>query len=875
MTRSPIYTAAVGLGPHTNDRPAPLPTPPLTQRGSSPSPSERAGRKAAPLFTLSATVLPLSDQPPEEEDISSIWNVVSRAADVVKDSERLENLAWRHWSDVRVRRRRSSASTDTASSASVHTPVDQPYLHHRQSSENRRSFANKLQLLVEEDSFKDWIEDARENAAATDESPRHAPQLALPDTPTPNLEIRLVEPTPVPSRVGSLGGSVGGSTPFTKSVAQLAVREEEIEEEVTTAEDDSPEIQRIRKRSPKGGFFIHQSPGKVSGASDGSSEASAPPPAPIVAETEPVARVEHHQAEANGGPTDSSQWRSSAESSSAVVMKKKEPRRPVSMATMRGRFQAEKRLAVQAITARKKLEQQQAGTAPEDDDDDDSDWEDDDDETAAGSTRPTDAEDDDDDWEDEMSSVAPSAAPSPRNGKMNKKERAAATARLELEKEAMRKRAMFAKKQIDAPATKAPTEGLLSRVFRTGKSMVDLTQASSSDENAAFRRTPTHGNFGAMAQSPAPMAPPRLHSKSDVTVPVQTDANATARSHKSGTSDGKRSHRSGTSDRQIPGDVELESSEEESEDDNYLASSQIRAKLEALDAKRAARTATATTQAPPPNDAAIPVRAPVSAVAMGAAMGEYDEYGVARPISPTARRRMIIMREMSESLRRKDIILEREKSAGPPRPPGHRRPPPSVHTHMSRGSAQNLAQLREHARETGFDTSGFQRHSATFQDMRPDKALERHNSQPNLMAYAEKRSPLAGQDQVPPRQASLSPTEQKRRQNLLGHGFLRPLTRADEGGINRTQSAAALNLGVTSPTSERTVSPTASSGAHRSSSGGYHSSSGFHHPHAHLHATAMVRSSTEGDHVARERSNKREAQRRQERTDTGYRFHGW
>ncbi|BEI81136.1 hypothetical protein CcaverHIS002_0202960 [Cutaneotrichosporon cavernicola] len=271
---------------------------------------------------------------------------------------------------------------------------------------------------------------------------------------------------------------------------------------------------------------------------------------------------------------------------------------------------------------------------------------------------------------------------------------------------------------------------------------------------------------------------------------------------------------------------------------------------------------------------------------MGAAMGEYDEYGVARPISPTARRRMIIMREMSESLRRSECFrvssADQKTSSSSARSqqdhldlPATVVPPPSVHTHMSRGSAQNLAQLREHARETGFDTSGFQRHSATFQDMRPDKALERHNSQPNLMAYAEKRSPLAGQDQVPPRQASLSPTEQKRRQNLLGHGFLRPLTRADEGGINRTQSAAALNLGVTSPTSERTVSPTASSGAHRSSSGGYHSSSGFHHPHAHLHATAMVRSSTEGDHVARERSNKREAQRRQERTDTGYRFHGW
>jgi hypothetical protein len=148
-----------------------------------------------------------------------------------------------------------------------------------------------------------------------------------------------------------------------------------------------------------------------------------------------------------------------------------------------------------------------------------------------------------------------------------------------------------------------------------------------------------------------------LRSKSVVAMPVQTDANAnaTARSHKSGTSDDKRSHKSGTSDRQMPDDVELESSDDESEDDNYLASSQVRAKLEALDAKRAARAAAAAGPAPPPNnDIAMPVPAPVSAAAMGSAMGEYDEYGVARPISPTSRRRMIIMREMSESLRRSE-----------------------------------------------------------------------------------------------------------------------------------------------------------------------------------------------------------------------------
>lgn len=183
----------------------------------------------------------------------------------------------------------------------------------------------------------------------------------------------------------------------------------------------------------------------------------------------------------------------------------------------------------------------------------------------------------------------------------------------------------------------------------------------------------------------------------------------------------------------------------------------------------------------------------------------------------------------------------------------------------------NLAQLREHARETGIDASGFQRHSVHYGDMRPEKALERHNSQPNLTAYADNRSPTAGEGHPPLRQSSVSPTEQKRRHNLLGQGFLRPLTRADAAGINRTQSAAALNLGVTSPPGERTLSPNASSGATRSSSGGQP----YAHLHSHLQAPPMVRSSTEGDHVERERVRKRDLQRRQERSHTGYRFHGW
>lgn len=550
---------------------------------------------------------------------------------------------------------------------SIPTPVDPPSLRHRRSFENRRSFTNKLKLLVEENSFKDWIEDARQHVTIPESPARPTPRLALPGTPTPNLEIRLVEPTPVPSRVGSLGVSVGGtgSTAVAKSASQPPVREEEIEEESGALAAECPEVLPRRKRAAKGGFFIHQSPGKTSGVSDGSSETPSAKPPPASAELEPAAPTGQPQPEQpNGGPADASQWRSSAESSSAVVMKKKE-RRHVSMATMRGRFQAEKRIATQAIAARNKQQEEDEEEDEEEADGDDDDWEDDEEEDDTGvdesSNKPTsggDGDDNEDDWEDEMSSAAPSGAPSPRNGKNNKKERSAAAARLELEKEALRKRTMFAKMQIDAPAAKGPTEGLLSRAIRTGKSMVDLTQAGAMEENAAFRRTPTHANF-TIPNSPA-AAPAMLRSKSVVAMPVQSGVSVTGHSHRSGTSDDKRSHRSGTSDgRQAPNDVEMESSDDDSEDDNYLASSQVRAKLDALDAKRDAKRAArnaAAAAVPPPPEPTPPLPAPVSAAAMGAAMGDYDEYGVARPISPTSRRRMIIMREMSESLRRSECF---------------------------------------------------------------------------------------------------------------------------------------------------------------------------------------------------------------------------
>ena len=77
----------------------------------------------------------------------------------------------------------------------------------------------------------------------------------------------------------------------------------------------------------------------------------------------------------------------------------------------------------------------------------------------------------------------------------------------------------------------------------------------------------------------------------------------------------------------MPGSVVLESSGEDSDDD-YLATSETQRKIAELAAKRDAK--------------AQPV--PVTP--------HLDENGIVQALSPTTKRRTIIMREMSESLRR-------------------------------------------------------------------------------------------------------------------------------------------------------------------------------------------------------------------------------
>jgi hypothetical protein len=113
--------------------------------------------------------------------------------------------------------------------------------------------------------------------------------------------------------------------------------------------------------------------------------------------------------------------------------------------------------------------------------------------------------------------------------------------------------------------------------------------------------------------------------------------------------------------------------------------------------------------------------------------------------------------------------------------------------------------------------------------------------------------------------ASVSP-EHRRRANVLGSGFLRPLTRVEGAAIGRTHSVAHISNMVTSPTSDHGPS------ANSHSSGASGGSSGRMHP---LQAPAMQRSSTEGGKDMERARQRKELAKRGDHTDTSYRFHGW
>ncbi|ORX39925.1 hypothetical protein BD324DRAFT_615552 [Kockovaella imperatae] len=205
-----------------------------------------------PLLTLAPPALELGaalslGEPGESTTIGDVWGAITKAAELVKDGSRLENLAWRHWArrPVHNRHASSSSSITTASSISIRTPdLEEP----SKLARSPPSFGQALNLLLEKDSFKDWVSEAKRN---------NVPTLSLPDTPVANVEIRLVEPTPVPSRVGSLGGSLATGT-------LLGAR--------SNWQDD-------RDSKPRGKFFLPSSPTKDSSEEDARVEELPRPPA--------------------------------------------------------------------------------------------------------------------------------------------------------------------------------------------------------------------------------------------------------------------------------------------------------------------------------------------------------------------------------------------------------------------------------------------------------------------------------------------------------------------------------------------------------------------------------------------------------------------
>lgn len=98
----------------------------------------------------------------------------------------------------------------------------------------------------------------------------------------------------------------------------------------------------------------------------------------------------------------------------------------------------------------------------------------------------------------------------------------------------------------------------------------------------------------------------------------------------------------------------MESENEDSEDDdaNYLNTTQTRQKLAALNSRQETKTKVKTAEVEDRPDVE-PAPAASPNVAQALPVGpRLNEFGVVEPMTPTTRRRNIIMAEMSESLRR-------------------------------------------------------------------------------------------------------------------------------------------------------------------------------------------------------------------------------
>ena len=384
-----------------------------------------------------------------------------------------------------------------------------------------------------ENEFTDWVSEARVKKATEEHvSP---PTLSVPDTPIANLEIRLVEPTPVPSRVGSLGGSINVSGLLNVSARPPRLTEEPEAEEVVeeTERGDSGEegeegqgsdALSIRARpkptgrisnKKKNKFFVHSSPSKGSGSDSAVSPSTMKSPPILPADVQPAQPPSSSTSAISRLSEDHGRRQSSASSAGVVLAtRKKSPRSPdkrrhVSLSTMRGRFTAEKRRAAEVLErkaeeeqarARARAEEEEAaaeGSGWEDDDeeeeeeikeiDEEGDWSDDEDEDATqggdtndegadtGSETPYGKRRSRNRWP-ELRDPPPPPAPTPLK-QMSLGQRQAAKAereRIEAELEAQQKREMFAKKQIFGSQKPVTSEGLLSGIFKRGASMVNL-----------------------------------------------------------------------------------------------------------------------------------------------------------------------------------------------------------------------------------------------------------------------------------------------------------------------------------------------------------------------------------------------------------------
>nr|XP_019013663.1 uncharacterized protein I206_01734 [Kwoniella pini CBS 10737]OCF52444.1 hypothetical protein I206_01734 [Kwoniella pini CBS 10737] len=947
----------------------------------SPSASIRSNKPAIPLLSLAPPALALGDElavgePGDENNAGEIWNVITRAADLVKDGERLENLAWRHWgqptrrtySDA-TRRLSMSSQATTASSASIHTPIDtstSPFLHRSRSAE-KLTFGGALRLLLEKDenNFKDWVEDAKRslppippsnNKSYPLDSPEYQmPTISVPDTPIADVEIRLVEPTPVPSRVGSLGVSMNTSD-----------MKEEIdpipeEERSQSTDDNQPQLKnhvRIistpigtpsrrasyskssaspKKKSSK--FFVQSSPSRGSG-----SDSSHPSPSDPI-QTSAAAAAAGPSTKANNPSLPPAQKHTRRRSSGdcSGLSGKVNPhqglghghahaqhqKRHVSLSTMRGKYQAEKRRMAEQHSAlaneTQNKDNEESGWEDEEEDlgeDEDDDWSDEDDSPKArktdnsekphevfsdhtdkekepphehgakqtksslqrrrSSSRPRMARTTSDDRKPSGAGVdllslltrksshsenahqrkdkdaPPPPAPTPLT-KMSKKERQRAAAerqKIEEQLEAQRQREMFAKQQIFGSRHSQHNQGLLASALQRGASMVNLQSAV----ETSMRPSSTHVQLPSLASSPNP-GPSLLRSKSVVAMPVQTGVSVTIPPHALDRIKDKKAQKvQKNSQEKAKASVEMESSSEEDsdEDADYLNTTQTKQKLAALVAKRDAKStnqgkapATAAVSQPsqPPSQEAVPSQAVPTCPRV-------NEYGYVQPMSPTTRRRNIIMAEMSESLRR-NVVLEREKSSGcGPRGMGMTRPPPSkLSTHHS---AINLTQ---YSRGGGGET--MERTSS-----HPARASP-NTSQPSSHTGAITTLPTSSSPShrmPPPPPPPLDLTRRRTTPNVLGGNFLRPLTRAT---IAQPQPPPPLET----PQHHRQNSNESQKSGRNSSVVNLNNM--IHESPSDLEAPAMMRRSTDGEGLHKERERRKELARRRDTTDTSYRLHGW